>query len=62
MTGRRRAVVIAFAIVLLAGSTGPALARDVALLTVGRELGLLPEPDQHRRVLAVLAHLREENE
>lgn len=38
MTGRRRAVVIAFAVVLLAGSTGPALARDVALLTVGREL------------------------
>lgn len=38
MTGRRRAVVIAFAIVLLAGSAGPALARDVALLTVGREL------------------------
>jgi len=26
------------------------------------KLGLLPEHDQHRRVLAVLAHLREENE
>ena len=38
MTGRRRAVVIAFAFVLLAGSAGPALARDVALVTVGREL------------------------
>ena len=38
MTGWRRAVVIAFAIVLLAGSAGPALARNVALLTVGREL------------------------
>ena len=38
MTGRRRAVVIAFAIVLLAGSAGPALARNVELLTVGREL------------------------
>jgi signal transduction histidine kinase len=38
MTGRGRAGVIAFTVALVAGSAVPALARDVALFAVGREL------------------------